>query len=194
MTFSASLASRMYLSRTRLSQMRRGGAPRAGRPRGGSSRDSRSSRAGHSGKEIRAECEAGRGRGGLVWRGRFTHPPPLPPASGSCPQPSQRSGSVSSAFIQSCCRLHTPPPSYRHPPLPAKLQSRCDRGCPSRRSGLLLRDPGISFLPTHLAAPLLPEPPNLVPISRSDFHLSRDSPARGGCPTPLALPGSLASG
>ena len=67
MAFSASLASRMYLSRTRLSQMRRGGAPRTGRPRESSSKDSRSSGAGHSRRESRAEREAGtcRRRGGL---------------------------------------------------------------------------------------------------------------------------------
>lgn len=66
MTFSASLASRMYLSRTRLSQMRRGGAPRTGRPRGSSSKDNRSSRAGHSRKKSQAGCEAeGNRRAGL---------------------------------------------------------------------------------------------------------------------------------
>lgn len=107
MTFSASLASRMYLSRTRLSQMRRGGAPRTGRPRGSSSKDSRSSRAGHSRKECRAECV---GLEGQVHTSRSSAPsealptphlpgaqvlPPLPsfnPAATRAPHPPQTTG------------------------------------------------------------------------------------------------------
>lgn len=126
MTFSASLASRMYLSRTRLSQMRRGGAPRTGRPRGSSSKDSRSSRAGHSRKECQAECTALEGQ---VHTSCSTAPsealrtPHLPSAGVLPPLPSFN-------------RLrHTPSPlNYRHPLLQAKLRSRCDRGVPSRRS------------------------------------------------------------
>ena len=76
--FSASLASRMYLSRTRLSQMRRGGAPRTGRPRGNSRKDSSSSGV-QSGKESRAVGKVGsRGRGASLDR-QVTPPAARPP-------------------------------------------------------------------------------------------------------------------
>lgn len=196
MAFSPSLASKMYLSRTRLSQMRRGGAPRTGRPRGSSSKDSRSSRAGHSRKESQAECEAGHCRRRVGLDGQVHPSGRLAPSQPSRPQPCERAGSASFAFIQSRGRVHTPPPNYRNPLVPAKLQSRCDRGFPSRRSGLLLPGPGISFLVTHIAAPLSPGPVNLhpVPAQVSTCPGTPQAPPAGeGCPTPLALPGSLAS-
>lgn len=111
-TFSASLASRMYLSRTRLSQMRRAGAPRTGRSRGSSSKDSRSSRAGHSRKKSQAECEAERGTEGwfgeagshtMLLAGASPPDPNLPSAQILFPLPS---------FNPAAAR--TPhPPSYR---------------------------------------------------------------------------------
>lgn len=126
-TFSASLASRMYLSRTRLSQMRRGGAPRTGRPRGSSSKDSRSSRAGHSRKECQTECV---GLEGPVHTFRSSAP------SEALPTPTF----PALRFCLLCLHsiplpsAHPTPSNYRHPLLPAKLQSLCDRGFPSRRS------------------------------------------------------------
>lgn len=108
MAFSASLASRMYLSRTRLSQMRRGGAPRTGRPRGNSRKDSSNS-AVQSRKESRAVGKVGsrRRRASLD---RQVHPSRCAaPSESSPPVPWERSGSAS-AFIQSRGRVHTPPP------------------------------------------------------------------------------------
>lgn len=141
MAFSASLASRMYLSRTRLSQMRRGGAPRTGRPRGNSRKDSISSGV-QSRKESRAadEVDCRRRRAGLD--SRFTHPAAQPPVSPPHPDLGSAQALPPLSFNPAAaCTPH--PPSYRHPLLPAKLQSRCDSGVPSRRSGLWLPDPGV---------------------------------------------------
>lgn len=80
-------------------------------------------------------------------------------------------------------RLHSiatggaPHPQLLAPLLGAKLQSCCDRGFPSRRSWLLLQDSRISYLPTRIAAFFYPEPPNLVPVSRSHSTFLRDSPS-----------------
>lgn len=44
----------------------------------------------------------------------------------------------------------------------------------------MLQDPGIRFPPSHVAAPLLPEPPNRAPLSRSDFTFHRGSLSPAG--------------
>lgn len=90
--------------------------------------------------------------------------------------------------------MRTPPPSrYRHPLLPAKLQSRCDSGVPSQIRWAP-RPRCLSLLGTHRAAPLLPEPPASAPSPAQvptlpGGLLEPDRPAGEGCPTPFALPG-----
>lgn len=118
-------------------------------------------------------------------------------AGASPPDPNLPSAQiVSFAFIQSRCRTHTPPPQLPAPLLGAKLQSRCARGFPSRRSRCLLQDPGINYHSTRIAALLFLEPPNLVLVSRSHSAFPRDSPKPAGTwrlPHPPCLPGSSAS-
>jgi hypothetical protein len=60
-------------------------------------------------------------------------------------------------------RVHTPPPSDRHPLLGPNFNLGATRGFPSHRFRLWLQDPG---RPIDQAL-FLPEPPNVVPGSRS---------------------------
>lgn len=198
MAFSASLASRMYLSRTRLSQIRRWGAPRTGRPRGNSRKDSSSSGV-QSRKESQAAGKVGsrRRRASLD---RQVHPSRCAsPSESSPPGPWERSGSAS-AFIQSRGRVHTPPPSatgihFSRPnfnPGVTAASLLADPGCGSQtqlsESSSAPTEPRLFSLNPQPSAPSPAQVPTLL-----GGLLQPDRPAGEGCPNPLALPGSLAS-
>lgn len=198
MAFSASLASRMYLSRTRLSQMRRAGAPRTGKPKGNSRKDSISSGV-QSRKESRAadEVDSRRRRAGLD--GRFTHPAAQPPVS----PPHLDLGSAQALPPRSfnpaaVCTPHPPPATGIHFSRPnfnpgvTAASLLADPGCGSQtqvsESSSAPTEPRLFSLNPQPSAPS----PAQVPTLPGGL-LEPDRPAGEGCPTPLALPGSLAS-
>lgn len=198
MTFSASLASKRYLSRTRLSQMRRGGAPGTGRPRGSHSRDRRShSQAGHSRRQSQAESQAGRKEKGGCGRTASFIPTPLPQLVLTVPNPASTQVLPPWPSFNPAA-LCTPHPQLPASTSPAKLQSWCDRGFPSGRY-MVAPAPRLSAYQLALhwhsrtPKPSSPPPPNCVPVTGQVFAIPKDSPksplARGGCPTPSPFRG-----
>lgn len=149
--FSASLASRMYLSSTRLSQMRRGTAPRtASAP--DSRGDASSSRRTGPAREGRTPGPAGEGveeRGGLGGGG---------PGSPCWPQPSGRAGPAPGRFIQSCggrrrwCTPPRPPRAGRGQTSPGAPQPAAPlRPAPPARGGCSTAPPHPPGVPGRAA-------------------------------------------
>lgn len=205
MTFSASLASKRYLSRTRLSQMRRGGVPGTGRPRGSDSRDRRShSQAGHSRRQSQAESQAGRKEKGGCGRTASFIPTPL--SQLVLTVPNHASTQVLSPWPSfNPAAVCTPYPQLPASTSPAKLQSWCDRGFPSGRYGRYVVAPAPRLsayqlaLHWHSRTPqtFFPSTPKLCSRHRSGFCHPQGLPqvpaGTWRLPHPLPLPGSLTS-
>lgn len=189
MTFSASRASRMYLSRTRLSQMRRGGAPKTGRPSGSSSEDSRSSKAGHPRKESRLGVRQG---GERCWLGGAVH---RLLAAGAGP-PHARLPSAASGpgvFIQSCGR----PGAHPTPRPPAHFSgpnfNLAETEAPLPQSALAAPGPRYPRPPRPHRRFSSPPTPKPRPRLQVTFCLSRGLPQPGrhveAAPPPLPFRG-----